>query len=77
MQTAPLILQDPTINEASKRITLRRLMKANSIEDQAIEEEVPKTPQQRLQSIENDQMKIGVFVPINPDDDDEQHLVEM
>lgn len=57
IQTAPLILQDPTINEASKRTTLRRLMSANGISDEDIDAEVPKTSQQKLQEIENDQLK--------------------
>lgn len=77
IQTAPLILQDPTINEASKRTTLRRLMQANWISDEDIDAEVPKTPQQKLQEIENEQLKAWIYVPINADDDDEQHLIAM
>lgn len=77
VQTAPIILQDPKINEASKRITLRRLMSANGISDEDIDMEVPKTAQFKLQELENDQMRLGVYVPINPDDDDEQHLIAM
>jgi len=52
-------------------------MSANGISDEAIDEEVPKTPQQKLQEIENEQMKIRIYVPINATDDDEQHLIAM
>lgn len=75
--TAPLILQDQSINEWSKRATLRRIMEANWIEDEDIDVEVPKTSQQRLQQMENELLNMWEYIDINPDDDDEQHLMEM
>lgn len=75
--TWPLILQDQSINEWSKRATLRRIAEANGIEDEDIDIEIPKTSQQRLQMMENELLNDWEFVDINPDDDDEQHLIEM
>ena len=75
--TAPLILQDQSINEWSKRATLRRVMEANWIEDEDIDIEAPKTSQQKLQQMENELLNDWEYVEINPNDDDEQHLIEM
>jgi len=75
--TAPLILQDGSINEWSKRHTLRRVAEANWIDEEDIEIELPKTAQQRLQAMENELLNNGEYIDINPDDDDEQHLIEM
>ena len=75
--TAPLILQDQSINEWSKRHTLRRVWEANGMSDEDIDIEIPKTSQQRLQAMENELLNDWEYVEINPDDDDEQHLIEM
>lgn len=75
--TAPLILWDASINESSKRATLRRLAEANGIEDEDIDIEIPLTAQQRLQQMENELLMDGEYIDINPDDDDEAHLIEM
>lgn len=42
-----------------------------------IEEEVPMTAQYLLQQSENKVLKSGQFLPTNPDDDDDQHLIAM
>lgn len=75
--TAPLILQDASINEWSKRHTLRRIAEANGIEEEDIDAEIPKTAQQILQQMENELLNDWEYIDINPDDDDEQHLIEM
>jgi len=75
--TAPLILQDQSISEASKRHTLRRIWEANGMSDEDIAIEIPKTSQQILQSMENELLMDGEYVEINPWDDDEAHLIEM
>lgn len=75
--TAPLILQDQSINEWSKRATLRRVAEANWIDLEDIDLEIPKTAQQKLQMLENELLNDWIYVEINPDDDDEQHLIEM
>ena len=75
--TWPLVLQDQSINEWSKRATLRRILEANWIPQEDIDIEVPKTSQQILQSMENELLNDWEYIDINPDDDDEQHLMEM
>lgn len=35
------------------------------------------TPQMALQAMENELLKLNLYVPINPEDNDEEHLVEM
>lgn len=75
--TAPLILWDQNINEASKRHTLRRIWESNWMSDEDIDIEIPKTSQQILQSMENEILMDWEYIDINPNDDDEQHLVEM
>lgn len=75
--TAPLILQDQSINEWSKRHTLRRIWESNWMSDEDIDIEIPKTSQQRLQSMENELLNDWEYIDINPNDDDEQHLIEM
>ena len=75
--TAPLILWDESINEWSKRHTLRRIWEANWMDEEDIDIEIPKTSQQRLQALENELLNDWEYIEINPDDDDEQHLIEM
>jgi len=74
---APLILQDESIPESSKRHTLRRIAEANWISTEDIEIEIPKTPQQTLQSMENELLQDWEYIDINPEDDDDAHLMEM
>lgn len=78
-QNSPLILQDPSINESSKRIVLRKLLLAGGADMEDIEEEVPMTAHYLKQMEENNIMKLrpNEFLPISPDDDDDQHLVAM
>ena len=75
--TAPLILWDESLNEWSKRHTLRRIGEANWMDLEDIDIEIPKTSQQRMQALENELLNDWEYVEINPDDDDEQHLIEM
>lgn len=75
--TWPLILQDQSINEWSKRHTLRRIWESNWMDSEDIDIEIPKTPQQLMQMLENEMLNDWEYVDINPNDDDEQHLIEM
>ena len=77
LQTWPIILQDQSINEWSKRETLRRIAEANWLDQEDIDIEIPKTAQQKMQSLENELLNDWEYIEINPDDDDEQHLLEM
>lgn len=77
VQTSPLILQDPNINESSKRIVLRKTLMAWGADMEDVEEEVPMTAQYLLQIGENDSLKHWIYLDINPSDDDEQHLIAM
>mgnify|MGYP003674663622 CR=1 FL=1 len=52
--TWPLILQDESINEWSKRHTLRRIWESNWMASEDIDIEIPKTSQQRMQMLENE-----------------------
>ena len=78
-QNSPLILQDPTINESSKRIVLRKLLLAWGADMEDIEEEVPMSAHYLKQIEENNIMKLypKEMLPISPNDDDDQHLVAM
>ena len=75
--TAPLILQDQSIPESSKRQTLRRIAEANWVDDEDIDIEIPKMPQQILQQMENELLMDWEYININPEDDDHAHLLEM
>jgi hypothetical protein len=78
-QNSPLILQDPTINESSKRIVLRKLLLAGGAEMEDIEEEVPMSAHY-LKQLEENKIMMAIpneMYPISPEDDDEQHLVAM
>lgn len=75
--TWPLILQDQSINEWSKRHTLRRIWESNWMSAEDIDIEIPKTAQQKMQALENELLNDWEYIEINPDDDDEQHLIEM
>jgi len=75
--TAPLILQDQSIPESSKRQTLRRIAEANWVDEKDIDIEIPKMPQQILQQMENELLMDWEYININPEDDDHAHLLEM
>ena len=74
-QTVPLILQDPKIPDVSKRRALRRVWEINGISQDQIDEELPKLPDEVLQEQENMLLADGIYVGINPEDDDLAHLV--
>ena len=76
-QNSPLILQDPNINESSKRIVLRKLLLAWGADMEDVEEEVPMTAHYIKQCNENDVIKTWTMLPIDAEDDDDQHLVAM
>lgn len=76
-QINPLILQDPSINDSSKRIAMRKHLLAWGADMEDVEEEVPMTAQYLLQQSENESLKKGIFMDTNPEDDDEQHLIAM
>ena len=74
-QTLPFILQSATIPEASKNFALRRVMEANKVPEKDIRAEIPPTPQEMKQEAENGMLLNGMFVGIDPDDDDLTHIV--
>lgn len=76
-QNSPLILQDPTINDSSKRIIMRKLLLAWGADMEDVEEEVPMTAQYLLQQSENESLIKWIYLDTNPDDDDDQHLIAM
>ena len=76
-QTSPLILQDPEVNQSSKRIVMRKLLLAWWADMEDVEEEVPMTAQYLLQQTENKILKSWELILPNPDDDDDEHLVAM
>ena len=73
----PFILWNNSLNEASKREALRKAAEAWNLDEETIDLQLPKTSQQQLQSLENELLNDWEYIEINPDDDDEQHLVEM
>lgn len=75
-QNSPLILQDPSINDSSKRIVLRKLLLSWWAEIEDIEEEIPHTAQYLLQQQENAILKT-TYIGINPTDNHAEHLVSM
>jgi len=42
-----------------------------------VEEFLIDTPQMAKQSVENELLKLNIFVKVDANDDDEQHLIEM
>ncbi len=76
-QNSPLILQDPEINQSSKRIVMRKLLLAWGADMEDVEEEIPMTAQYLLQQEENNILKSWKWIDINPNDNDDEHLVSM
>lgn len=75
MQISPLLL--PSLSNASKIKYLRFMADRSWIPAENVEEFLIDTPQMALQAVENELLKMDIYVPINPDDVDEDHLVEM
>jgi len=71
----PILL--PSLNAASKIKYLRFMADRAGIPAENIDEFLLDTPQMALQSMENELLKLNIFVPINPEDNDEEHLVEL
>lgn len=71
----PVLL--PSLNAASKIKYLRFIADRAGIPAENVEEFLIDTPQMALQSMENELLKLNIPVPINPEDNDEEHLVEM
>ena len=76
-QNSPLILQDPEINQSSKRIIMRKLLLAWGADMEDVEEEVPMTAQYLQQQTENELLKKWIYVDTNPEDNDDEHLISM
>lgn len=76
-QNSPLILQDPTINDSSKRIVLRKLLLAWGADMEDVEEEIPMTAQYLQQQTENELLRKWIYVDTNPEDNDDEHLIAM
>ena len=76
-QNSPLILQDPEINQSSKRIIMRKLLLAWGADMEDVEEEVPMTAQYLQQQTENELLKKWIYIDTNPEDNDDEHLISM
>ena len=77
VQTSPVILSNPNINESSKRILMRNVAKSNGYDEEMIDVEIPMTEQYRLQEMENEALIQWIDVPVNPDDNDEEHIIAL
>lgn len=75
VQITPILL--PSLKEASKIKYLRFMADRAGIPAENVEEFLMDSPQMAMQGMENELLKLDIFVPINPTDDDESHLVEM
>ena len=75
VQVTPVLL--PSISPASKIKYLRFMADRAGIPAETIEEVIMDTPQMALQCMENELLKLDIYVPVNPEDNDEEHLVEM
>ena len=75
VQVTPILL--PSISPASKIKYLRFMADRAGIPAETIEEVIMDTPQMALQCMENELLKLDIYVPVNPEDNDEEHLVEM
>lgn len=76
-QITPFILQDPSINNWYKRNLLRLMASAQWLTDDEIDYTIWKTIDQYKQQQENQLLIEWIRVPVDPYDDDEQHLLEM
>lgn len=75
VQIYPLISAD--LNPARKVLMQRFLADRTWMPNDVMEEVIGDTPQMTIQKLENDLLKENIFVPVNPDDDHEQHLVAL
>lgn len=75
VQITPILL--PSLKEASKIKYLRFMADRAGIPAENVEEFLMDSPQMAMQGMENELLKLDIFVPINPTDDDESHLVVM
>ena len=66
-----------SMNPASKVKYERFVAERAGIPQENIDEFLMDTPQMLLQSLENEALKQNVFVPIDVNDDHEQHLIAM
>lgn len=67
----------PSINQASKIMYLRHIADRSWMPAETIEEILISTPSMMKQEMENEALKENVYVPIDADDNDEEHLVAM
>lgn len=67
----------PSIGPAAKIKLLRFQADRAGIPTENVEEFLIDTPQMAKQSMENELLKINLFVKVSAEDDDEQHLIEM
>jgi len=75
VQITPLIL--PSLNGASKVKFLRYSAERAGIPAETIDEALIDTPSMALQCMENEILALNEYIPINMEDNDEEHLVEM
>ena len=75
VQVSWLIL--PSVNQASKIMYLRHIADRAGMPAETIEEVLIDTPAMMKQKLENEALKENVYVPIDADDNDEEHLVAM
>jgi len=75
VQVSWLIL--PSVNQASKIMYLRHIADRAGMPAETIEEVLIDTPAMMKQKLENEALKENVYVPIDAEDNDEEHLVAM
>lgn len=75
MQVTPILL--PSLSPGSKIKYLRFMAERAGIPVENTDEFILDTPQMMKQWFENEALKENIFVPISPDDNDEEHLVAM
>lgn len=68
---------DQNISSVSKLIALREYGEISEIPADKLELMVNKSPDEMLQEMENEELKLGRFVEINPTDDHLAHLITM
>lgn len=68
---------DPNVSSVSKLIALREYGEISEIPSDKLELIVNKSPEEMKQEIENELLKAGQFVEINPTDDHLAHLITL
>lgn len=67
--------QDPSKPQVSRDFLNRELLLANGMEPHKVSIAIPRSAEEYRQLMENEILRAGDFVPVNPEDDDDTHLV--